>query len=101
MFKAKSIRILAASVVASALVGSAIADMVYDDENTMSAAPTKVEVKNVINASSAPAPIAAAEPVSTPPIIVETQKIQKQSEKSKEKRGFQENVNNELVIQKL
>jgi hypothetical protein len=51
MFKGQSIRILAASVIASALVGSAIADMVYDDENTMSAAPTKVEVKNVINGS--------------------------------------------------
>ncbi len=101
MFKGQSFRILAASVVASALVGSAIADMVYDDENTMSAAPTKVEVKNVINTVGAPAPIAATEAVSTPPVIVETQKIQKQSEKSKEKRGFQENVNNELVIQKL
>lgn len=98
MFKTQSVRIFAASVVASALVGSAIADMVYDDE-TMSAAPTKVEVKNVITNSGSPAPI--AESVSTQPIIVDTQKIQKQSEKSRERRGFQENVNNELVIQKL
>lgn len=98
MFKTKSVRFIAATVAASAIVGSAIADMVYDDE-TMSAAPTKVEVKNVINNAGAPAPI--AETVSTQPIIVETQKIQKQSEKSRERRGFQENVNNELVIQKL
>jgi outer membrane protein W len=101
MFKGQSIRILAASVIASALVGSAIADMVYDDENTMSAAPTKVEVKNVINNTGNPAAIASTEVVSTPPVIVETQKIQKFSEKSKEKRGFQESVNNELVVQKL
>jgi outer membrane protein W len=104
MFKGQSIRILAACVVASALVGSAIADMVYDDENTMSAAPTKVEIKTIVNSPSSPAPIAApiaTEVVSTQPVVVETQKIQKESEKSKEKRGFRENVNNELVIQKL
>ena len=101
MFKVQSIRIFAASILATTLVGSAVADMVYDDENTMSAAPTKVEVKNVINAASAPAPIAATETATTPPVIVETQKIQKQSEKAREKRGFQESVNNELVIQKL
>jgi opacity protein-like surface antigen len=93
MFKGQSIRIFAASLFASTLVGSAIADIVYDDVSGMSAAPTStVEVRSVINTTEA---------VSTPPVIVETQKIQKYSEKSREKRGFQESVNNELVIQKL
>jgi outer membrane protein W len=115
MFKGQSIRIFAASIVASALIGSAVADMVYDDESSASTAPKTVEIKNAVNAPSAPAPVAAApavapvtvtvnapsEPVAAPPVIVETQKIQKQSEKSREKRGFQESVNNELVIQKL
>lgn len=95
MFKGK-IRFFAASLLATAAVGSAVADMVYDDETTMSAAPTQVEVKNVINNSSDAAPIAM-----TPPVIVQSEKIQKFSEKSREKRGFQESMNNELVIQKL
>ncbi|MBS1961497.1 MAG: outer membrane beta-barrel protein [Bdellovibrionales bacterium] len=103
MFKSQSIRLIAGSLLATAIVGSAVADMVYDDEKSMSAAPTKVEVKNIINSPNAPAPIAAsaADTVSTPPVVVETQKIQKQSEKAREKRGFQESVNNELVLQKL
>lgn len=91
------IRITAVSLLATAVVGSAVADMVYDDEKTMSAAPTQVEVKNVINnTSSDVAPIAM-----TPPVVVQSEKLQKVSEKSKEKRGFQESMNNELVIQKL
>lgn len=83
-----------AGFVASSLIGSAIADMVYDDENSMSVAPTKIEVRNAIQAAAVEAP-------SSPPVIVESQVIQKESEKSRSKRGFQENVNNELVIQKL
>ncbi len=94
MFKGK-IRIIAVGFLATAVVGSAFADMVYDDEKTMSAAPTSVEVKNVINTGSA-APIAE-----TPPVVVQSEKIQKVSEKNREKRGFQESMNNELVIQKL
>jgi hypothetical protein len=101
MFQGKSVRAAAAFVVTTAFVGSAIADMVYDDGTTMSPAPTQVEVKNVINTANAPAPIAATEVASTQPVVVETQKIQKQSEKARERRGFQESVNNELVIQKL
>lgn len=95
MFKGK-IRNVALSLFATAVVGSAVADMVYDDEKTMSAAPTQVEVKNVINNSGDAAPIAT-----TPPVVVQSEKIQKVSEKSREKRGFQESMNNELVIQKL
>jgi len=93
----KKIRITVVSLLATAVVGSAVADMVYDDEKTMSAAPTQVEVKNVINnTSSDVAPIAM-----TPPVVVQSEKLQKVSEKSKEKRGFHESMNNELVIQKL
>jgi opacity protein-like surface antigen len=93
MIRNPKIRLLAVSLLATQVVGAAFAEMVYDDETSMSAAPTSVEVRNVINA---PAPIAV-----TPEVVVETTKIQKTSEKSRERRGFQESVNNELVIQKL
>jgi opacity protein-like surface antigen len=99
--------VFAAAFIATALVGSALAEMVYDDEATqnsksnmqpagnasqeMSAAPTNsVEVKNVITTT---------ETVSTAPVIAEAP--QKASEKYREKRGFQESMNNELVVQKL
>ena len=98
MFKVgkPSIRLIAVSLLATAVVGSAVADMVYDDDNTMSTAPTsKVEVKNVINNADT-APIAV-----TSPVVVQSERLVKASEKSKEKRGFQESMNNELVIQKL
>lgn len=94
MFAHSSIRVIAASLIATAAITSAIADVVYDDE--MSAAPTgNVEVRNVINNTNMNDNTA-----STGPVIVES-RMQKHSEKSRERRGFQENVNNELVIQRL
>jgi opacity protein-like surface antigen len=99
-----SLGVLAAALFATAVVGSAIADMVYDDEASqrsgsasstsqeMSAAPTNsVEVRNMIT----------TETVSAAPVIAEAPKVQKTSEKSREKRGFHESMNNELVVQKL
>ncbi len=100
MFKVNSAaRVIAASVMATAFAATSFADMVYDDERSMSPAPTSpasVEVRNVISQN--------AEVASTQPVIVsssETIQVQKVSERSREKRGFQESVNNELVIQKL
>lgn len=104
MIRIPVIRLMAVSLLATTVVSSAIADMVYDDETTMSAAPSNVEVRTVISNSAnnnnlnsnAPSPIAM-----TPDVISESNGMQKTSERSKQKRGFQESVNNELVIQKL
>jgi opacity protein-like surface antigen len=99
-----SFGVFAVALLATAVVGSAIADMVYDDEASqrsgatpsasqeMSAAPTSsVEVRNMIT----------TETVSSAPVIAEAPKVQKTSEKYREKRGFHESMNNELVVQKL
>lgn len=98
-----SFQVFAAALLATAVVGSALADMVYDDEASnsnnggsqqMSPAPTKVKVteKSVITTTEA---------ATTAPVVSEAPKLQKASEKSKEKRVFQEDTNNELVVQKL
>ncbi|MBC7387271.1 MAG: porin family protein [Cryobacterium sp.] len=112
MFKGNSYaRIIAASLLATtatssvvlSLIASAKAEMVYDDEKTMSEAPapTPVEVRNIIrntntNANTNVVPVAV-----TASVIAESDGMQKPSVKAREKRGFQESVNNELVVQKL
>lgn len=102
MIRMPVIRLIAVSLLATTVVSSAIADMVYDDETTMSAAPSNVEVRNVItNSASNTAYSNAAAIAITPEVIAESSPFEKTSVKSKQKRGFQESVNNELVIQKL
>lgn len=79
-------KVVLASVIGTGVLNLAHADIVYDEATAPAAAAATTTVTTTT--------------VSTEPVVVDGS-VQKASDKAKDKRTFQESMNNELVIQRL